>query len=303
MNAARYPVINIQRFSTKDGPGVRTTVFFKGCPLRCRWCHNPETQSAKRQIFYTAQNCIGCGECVRVCSAQAHLFDVVGIHRFDVNKCAGCMSCAAVCSSKAIEPAGREMSADEIMEVVLKDKAFYGETGGITLSGGEPLLHGEGCVELLEKAKRHGMTAAVETSGFFDAGLINRVAPLVDLFLWDLKDGNAERHKLYTGQTNEIILKNLFEVDKYPTSILLRCIMVAGVNMDDENYRHIADTYARLSHCVGVELLPYHAYGGSKNKQLGYEDNGNKSWVPSREDLVLAEEKLRSRGVKPLYGL
>ena len=294
----RYPVTNIQRFSTQDGPGIRTTVFFKGCPLRCEWCHNPETQSYLPQIFYTEQYCIGCGECIRVCQNHAHYRDGNGRHKFDVEKCTGCLTCVAVCHSKAIEPVSQDMTTDEIVSIVLKDKAFYGDVGGITLSGGEPLIYGECCTELLREAKKQGITTAIETSGYFDEALITEIVPMTDLFLWDFKDGNPERHKLYTGVSNEKILKNLFLVDKYKTKILLRCIMVSGVNMDDENYHKIASVTSQLKHCVGVELLLYHAYGGSKNKQLGFNDNGRTDWIPSGEDLKKVKEKMLSYGVK-----
>lgn len=286
------PVTKIQRFSTHDGPGIRTTVFLKGCPLRCIWCHNPEAQSCRQQIFYTPSNCIWCSACMSACPNGAHLLNADGTHLFDVKKCTGCLNCAKVCPSNAIEPVSKLMTCEEIFNTVIKDMAFYGDIGGLTLSGGEPLMHPEGCFELLMRAKDTGITTAIETSGYFDSAYIHRLAEVVDLFLWDFKDGNAQRHKKNTGVTNEKILQNLFLLDKKATKILLRCIMVKGINMDDSNLEAIARTAVRLEHCVGVELLPYHAYGGSKNKQMGYEENGNKDWVPSAQDLKNAKEKL-----------
>ena len=292
-----YPITNIQRFSTQDGPGIRTTVFFKGCPLRCRWCHNPETQLTIPQIFYIPQNCIGCGACINVCPHKAQYLDEERHHCFDINKCTGCLACVSVCPSNGVEATSRYMSVQEIMDVVLKDKAFYGENGGITLSGGEPLLHAEACLELLHLAKENGITTAIETSGYFEKKYIQPLTQVTDLFLWDFKDSNAQRHQEFVGVSGEKIISNLLYADQFQTKIILRCIMVKGVNMNHDHYQAIAALYSRLQHCAGVELLPYHAWGGSKNKQLGFDDNGRKEWIPQADDMYHVIETLRSLGV------
>ncbi|NLB43147.1 MAG: glycyl-radical enzyme activating protein [Clostridiales bacterium] len=206
----RLPVTNIQRFSTQDGPGIRTTVFLRGCPLSCKWCHNPETQSFHQQILYTEQYCIACGACVETCPVNAHYLNTDNVHCYDSSKCIGCLACSRVCPSNAIEPASRDMSTDEIMETVLSDKVFYGDKGGITLSGREPLFHMEGCISLLESSKKANITTVIDTSGYFNESKIDELIHLTDLFLWDYKDGNSQRHLNYTGVHNQKILDTLF---------------------------------------------------------------------------------------------
>lgn len=293
----QYPVTGIQRFSTHDGPGIRTTVFFKGCSMRCKWCHNPETQSPRQQIFFTEGNCIGCGACFVACKNQAHFLDDEKRHCFDSSKCSGCLACVDVCPANGVEAASHLMSADEIIKIVMKDKPFYGELGGITLSGGEPLLYAEGCIELLTLAKQNGLSTAIETSGYFEEAYVERLARLTDLFLWDFKDGNAIRHQENTGVSNAQSLHNLLLLDEFETKILLRCIMIKGVNMNEGNFTAIAAIKSQMKHCEGVELLPYHTFGGSKSKQLGYEDSGRKEWIPSPDDLQSASIKLETLGV------
>jgi len=185
------------------------------------------------------------------------------------------------------------MTAEDIFRVVLKDKAFYGDRGGITLSGGEPLLHAQECIELLHLVKENGISTAIETSGYFDQSYIPRLAKLTDLFIWDFKDGNTQRHIKNTGLSNEIIIKNLFLTDRQNSKILLRSVMVKGLNMDDSHLKTLAETVSRLGNCIGVELLAYHAYGGSKNEQLGYEDNGRKEWIPSTEEMGIVHKRLQ----------
>ena len=289
-------VTKIQRFSTHDGPGVRTVVFLKGCPLRCKWCHNPETQSGRPQLFFSPQSCIGCGACTAVCPTGAHKLDVDVGHRFDVSKCGGCLRCTRVCPTGAAEPVGVAMRVEQIIEQALRDQAFYGKDGGLTLSGGEPMLQAEGCLALLRAAKEAGLSTAIETCGYFAENDVPELVAQTDLLLWDFKDSNAARHKAYTGVSNERILHNLFLADQSAQQIVLRCIMVKGVNMDEEHYNAIAQVQRELRSCIGVELIPYHAYGGSKMAQLGYSDNGNKDWIPDAAALRTAKETLERLG-------
>lgn len=278
------PVVKIQRFSTHDGEGVRTVVFLKGCPLRCKWCHNPETQSLEKQFLFLPLRCIGCGACMAVCAPKAHVFDG-SKHWIDRKKCIGCMSCVGVCPAGALEQVGRDMTEEEILKEVEKDRVFFGEKGGLTLSGGEPMIHGAEAVLLLERAKERGLNTAIETCGFFDSSYIEGLAQATDLFLWDFKDADPARHETYTGVSNERILKNLFLLDRYPVRIELRCIMVKGVNMDPAEINRIIETAAALKHLTKVTLLPYHPYGVSKGEQAGMEVKANPLWIPDAKEI------------------
>ncbi len=296
----QLPVTNIQRFSVHDGPGIRTTVFLKGCPLRCQWCHNPETQETRDQILYIRSKCIGCGQCISACPTGAQYIDEEGFHRFQAGKCVGCGQCASVCPAGAIQPAARRMTPEEIFAVVRRDRAFYGEDGGLTLSGGEPLIHPEGCLALLRMAREEGLSTAVETAGLFDEACIPALANVTDWFLWDYKDSNPLRHRQNTGVDPDAILRNLRLLDKQEAHIELRCIMLRGINMEEAHYEAIARLAASLRHIDGVRVFPYHAYGGSKHEQLGLEDNGRKDWIPADEDMASARFRLRALGVRLL---
>ena len=218
-------VTEIQRFCMHDGPGIRTVVFLKGCPLRCKWCHNPETQSVNNEILFYPNKCIGCGACAGVCQNGAHTFAETG-HSFSRNLCAACMKCAQACCSKAITASHAEMTVDEIVAEIMKDMAFYGENGGVTLSGGEPLMNMAEAIELLKECKKRGVNTAVETSGFFDTAFLPELVPLTDCFLWDFKDSDARRHMEYTGVSNEKIVENLLTADSLGAETVMRCIMV-----------------------------------------------------------------------------
>ena len=290
----RLPVTEIQRFCMHDGPGVRTVVFFKGCPLRCAWCHNPETQKATPEMLFYESKCIFCGACVSACPTGVHVLHPQRV--FDRTACTACGHCAAVCCTNALVPAATNMTVDEITETVLRDRAFYGDTGGVTLSGGEPMTHAEGVIALLTACREVGITTCVETCGEFSARILPAVCAVTDLLLWDVKDTDPHRHKAYTGVDNTRILQNLREADRLGAKTRLRCILVAGVNTTESHYEALAALYGELTHCEGIELIPYHAYGGSKMLPLGMPDNGRVEWIPDRETIDAAKVYLRERG-------
>ena len=290
-------VTEIQRFCMHDGPGIRTVVFLKGCSLRCLWCHNPETQSTSREILFYQNKCIGCEACAAVCNNGAHRI-TDNIHSFHRGSCNNCMKCTKVCCAKALIPSFTEMTANEIIAEVEKDRAFYGDNGGITLSGGEPLMQPHEALELLQKCKDRGIKTAVETCGYFDSSFIPDLVSRTDCFLWDFKDGNDERHREYTGVSNEKIISNLLLADSLGAKSVVRCIMVKGVNMQEDHYNAIASLWHRLKHGRYVELIPYHAYGGSKMTVLGKKDNGRLDWIPAENDIQQAKQFLEKLDVK-----
>lgn len=292
-------VTELQRFCMHDGPGIRTTVFLKGCPLRCAWCHNPETQERGAEFLYYSDRCIGCMACAKVCPRGVHTG--TDTHEIDRDKCIACFACAEACPPRAIEQCGRKMTAEEILHEVERDRAFYGKTGGITLSGGEPLLQAQS-VCLLSLCKENGLHTALETCGMVSREILLSALPYTDLFLWDLKDTDSARHRQYTGAPNEKILENLREISRRGARIRLRCILVQGVNTDRAHYRRVAEIASELSsgngNFEGVEWIPYHAYGGTKAVFLGRSDNGHREWIPTAESLAEAKETLSAYGVR-----
>ncbi len=295
----RLPVTEIQRFCMHDGPGVRTVVFCKGCPLRCAWCHNPETRKATPEMLFYPAKCIYCGACVSACPTGAQIIHPRRV--FDRDKCVACGRCAAVCCTDAIAPAAKDMTVDEVLATVQRDKAFYGDNGGITVSGGEPMVHPEAVIALLTACKEAGITTCVETCGEFSPAHLPALCGVTDLLLWDVKDTDPARHKAYTGVDNSRILQNLKEADRLGAKTRLRCILVHGVNTVENHYDGLAELYRELSHCEGIEFLPYHAYGGSKMIPLGMPDNGRVEWIPDGETMAAAKAHLARRGI-PVIG-
>jgi len=292
----KLKVTEIQRFCMHDGPSIRTTVFLKGCPLRCAWCHNPETQRFNSELLFYSNKCIGCAVCEAVCPNSVHT--LTEKHLIDRKKCILCGKCVENCPTGALETCGKEYTIESILSVVEKDRAFYGEEGGITLSGGEPFAQGEAVIELLKACKERGFTTAVETCGYAEPDVILAAEPYVDIFLWDIKDTDNARHKKYTGVFNDKILKNLLLVNELNARIRLRCILVNGINTDERHYSAIADLANKI-HCLeGVELIPYHAYAGTKAVFLGGEDNGRVEWIPESQELERVSFMLKNHGIR-----
>ncbi len=262
-------VFNIQKFSVNDGPGIRTTVFLKGCMLDCVWCHNPESKSPKPQLFLNSRLCVGCGACLSACAKGLHGFEADGRHAIDRGRCTACGACVDACVG-ALEMSGAPMTVEEILAEVMKDKAFYDNSGGgMTVSGGEPLFHPAFTLSLLRAAKEKGLHTCIETSGFADWADVEALIPYVDLFLWDVKETDAALHKQYTGVDNARILENLHRLDAAGAKMVLRCPVIPGCNDRAGHFAAIAALANSLQNVQRIDVEPYHPLGSSKSAAIG----------------------------------
>jgi pyruvate formate lyase activating enzyme len=263
-------VFDIERCSMRDGPGIRTTVFLKGCPLSCLWCHNPESQAFAPELALFQEKCAHCRACERACPTGAHEF-TGGVHVLNRDACRMCGRCVDACPTGALKRYGEIMSAEKIIETTLKDAAYYTQTGGgLTVSGGEPFAQPDFLVEILELAKRRSLHSCVETSGYARPEDMKRALPLTDLFLFDIKAA-PEDHKRLTGADNGRILSNLERLMALGANVLLRCPVVPGMNDSDEHFRFLASLENAYPALRGVEILSYHDMGRGKARALGRE--------------------------------
>ena len=266
-------IFDIQRFSVHDGPGIRTAVFFKGCPLGCIWCHNPESQKVSNCLAYYSNKCVSCGACVSLCPNECHTIDENSNHAISRERCTLCGKCASQCPFGALEIFGRRESVASIIEEVSRDKTFYKNSdGGMTVSGGEPLMQGEFLVALLKCAKQEGIHTCIETSGFGSEKILREVAEYTDIFLFDIKATDEEKHKELTGVPFAPVRKNLFLLDSLGKNIILRCPLIPQINTDDRHIAEIAKIAAELQNVTEVNVMAYHTLGNGKYDALGMEN-------------------------------
>ena len=268
-NKEKGLILNIQHFSLDDGPGIRTSVFFKGCNMVCAWCHNPESICGVPELMYSADKCIGCGACVRECPNNACVL-VGSIAVINRDMCKVCGRCAETCFNGALSLAGRWASVDEIIGDVRRDKRYFDSSGGgMTLTGGEPMCQSDFVLELAHHAKECGINVAMETNGSAPYEKYRRVLPYIDLFLIDYKLTDRVSHIKYTGIDNDAIINNIYKLCEEGANVVLRCPVIPGINDNEEHFKAIAKLSCIAETMMGFEVMPYHKLGASKSKRLG----------------------------------
>ena len=287
-------IVEIKRFAIHDGDGVRTTVFFKGCPLSCLWCHNPESIDYGHTLALSSDKCAGCGDCAAVCHTGVHrLAD--GSHLLDRAHCTGCGKCEEACLFDALTLYGKKMTVEELLPLLLADRPFYERSGGgVTLSGGECLVQADACAALLKELKREGIHTAVDTCGYVPFSAFEKVLPYTDVFLYDIKAISPAVHQRCTGKDNALILENLARLDGMGAKLEVRIPFVPHYNADELPL--IAAHLRSLKNLCGVRLLPYHNMAGSKYAAIGRENTLPKT-LPDESTIAEGRAFLRSYGL------
>jgi pyruvate formate lyase activating enzyme len=274
-------VFDIKRYTLHDGPGIRVAVHLKGCPLSCWWCHNPESQSFEQQVLFRPERCIGCGGC----------------------KGADEIGAARNCPAEARELCGVNMTVDEVMRTVMKERMFFEQSrGGVTLSGGEPLAQPGFAIALLAACKKNELHTAIDTSGFVDWSVFEATLPLTNLYLYDIKHMDPDKHRLYTGVDNEIVLRNLERLGEAGAEIFARMPFIPGINADEENLRAMGRFLGKIRGIAQLNLLPYHSAAEDKHNRWGMDYKPGKLYPPTENALRKAAETMERYGIKTVTG-
>lgn len=300
LRAVTGTIFNIQHYCIHDGPGIRTNVFVKGCPLRCQWCANPESQAAAPQLMYLFDKCVGCGRCMEVCPQKAisRRTDRPDRVQTDRTLCTACGACTQVCAVEARSISGRVATAGEVFDELSRDRLFYGADGGVTVTGGEALAHPQFTGALMHLCRDAGISTAVETCGAVPWGIMEPVLRYTDIVLYDIKQMDSERHREYTGLGNETILSNLIHISEdTDCTIIVRCPVIPPCNDSPENM-HALGRFLTEHHirCSEIDLLPYHNLGEGKREQLEPDTEGFRSHAPSDEEMEALRDILRGYG-------
>ncbi|MFX1451911.1 MAG: glycyl-radical enzyme activating protein [Promethearchaeota archaeon] len=294
-------IFNIQRYCIHDGPGIRTLVFFKGCPLRCLWCSNPESQELSPEILFSSNKCIGCGKCAEVCPENAIIKSTD--KRINRDKCNLCLKCIETCYAEALEVAGKKMTLEEVVKEVEKDRPFYEKSnGGITVSGGEPLMQPKFLKALLKECKSRGINTAIETCGYANWSTFEEILEYLDLILMDLKHINTDSHKELTGKSNEIILENIKKISELKKPIIIRYPLIPGYNDSIETVNKIGKFVQNLEGVNEINIIPFHRLGESKYEKLDREWTMHEVEPPTTERLEEIKKILESYGLKVKIG-
>ena len=290
-------ITEIERFSLKDGPGIRTTVFFKGCNMRCAWCHNPETLKLTPELMFYPQKCIGCGKCFTVCKTDAQVLGNNSVHQINRSLCKNCGSCAKSCYPGALVMCGQPMSVQEVLFQIKQDRAYYDQSnGGVTLSGGEVLLQREFAAELADACHELGIQVAVESNISLPFSKIEPLFSKMDLIMCDLKIFNSAEHKKYTGVENAQIIENIKRIDSLNIPLIIRTPLIPGATDSLENIKSISQFLATIKNLKRYEMLNFNPLGASKYESLGTE-NTFRSALPLKEEQLAALKKVAEQSL------